>query len=539
MFLFANESSYLFFTILIMVVSVIVIVIIFLLIRYNSRRFKEESSVILNESLSKTDIKRTVTKYLNKVGAYGACSLLYCDLDGFTNLNEMLGRKACDEILKEVALKILRALPYNATFSLYNNDEFLIFVKEQNDREALEALAKKICDVVNTDYRITVSEDINLTCSIGCVTYPTCGTTFGELLTNLELSTYVSKRDGGNKFTTYYSTLTELEKENFAMFSEVKQAIKNKEFVLYYQPIIDIEKNTIFGAEALMRWNHPSQGIISPQRFLPVLEQSGDIKWVGEWGLETIVKEYLTLSAKHVEFDLKISLNLSTKQLLNPNLSSQFIDIVKKYGVEPSHFMLEIGEYTAYDRLGKVKNNLLKLRDYGFLVAVDGFDLDESALFNIERAPIDVIKLDRTFLSDKTKDSIKEKFVALLVEFAKTHDHQLICEGIENQEMVEYIRKNGIKFGQGYYYSKPLAEEDFVQYIAGRKWRNVSKSAFEKEIEESIITTSKPKIDDTPATVVVEKDTPPVVQPLTPQAENTLDFLEGLEDDFDLFDDTK
>lgn len=521
MFLFANDGSYLFFTILAIVVSIGLIVLLFFLIRHNIKRYKEESDVILNEAYSKTQMKRTINKYIHKVGAYGACSFLYVDLDSFTDLNDLLGRKACDEILRQVALKIVRVLPYNANLSLYNNDEFLIFIREENNANSLEDLAKRICESVNTDYHITVAADIKLTCSIGCATYPTCGTNFATLLNNLELSTYISKRDGGNRYTTYYATLSEEEKDNFEFYTEIKSAIKNKEFVLFYQPIIDIDRNTIFGAEALMRWNHPTKGTISPAEFIPILEQSGDIKWVGEWGIETIIKEYLKLSSKYPEYDIKLSLNLSTKQLINPLLSNQFIEIIKKYDVDPSHFMLEVGEYTAYERLGQVKNNLLRLKDYGFLVAVDGFDLDETALNDIERAPIDVIKLDRTFLSDQTKQSIKEKFVALLVEFSKNYDHQLICEGVESLEMVEYIKKHDIHFAQGYYYSKPLTEVDFEAYIASRKWREISKNQYILELEQQ----------DTP--VVKAEEAVPVTkvqQKIEKTVKEDLDFLEGIDD---------
>lgn len=528
-----SDSTYMFFTILAIIVAILLIVGIFFLIKHNMKRYSEESNVILNDALSRTQIKRTATKYINKVGVYGACSFLYVDLDAFSDLNELLGRKACDEILKQVALKLVRVLPFNASISLYNNDEFLIFIKEQNDKDYLEKIAKKVCESVNTEYHVTVAADINLTCSVGCATYPLCGTTFNELLTNLELATYISKRDGGNKFTTYYSTLSSEEKENYEFYLEIKKAIKNKEFVLYYQPMINIDKNTIFGAEALMRWNHPTQGIVSPAKFIPILEQSGDIRWVGEWGIEMLVKEYLSLSSKYPEFDIKLSLNLSTKQLLDQHLSQQFIDIVKKYGVEPNHFMLEVGEYTAYDRLGQVKNNLLKLRDYGFLVAVDGFDLDETALTDIERAPIDIIKLDRSFLAENTKQSIKEKFVALLVEYAKNYDHELICEGVENQEMVDYIKAHNIHYAQGYFYSKPMSVEDFDSYIANRKWRDVNKAQY---METNIPAKEEVKAAPTPAPekpqesfTTAEKTVAPTPTPEV-KKDDTLDFLEGIDD---------
>lgn len=471
MFLFANESSDLLFAGIAVLVTVLFGFFLLWRIRVNRRKLREESENILDETMTRNSIRTSIEKYIDKVGIYGACAIMYVDIDGFGDLNDLLGEITCDDLLREIALRILKVLPFKSSLSRYQNDEFMIFIRDDNGRDMLEEVADKVTQVINAPFHVTMGEDITISASVGIVSYPSCGVSFQELYTNLELATYVSKRDGGNRYTYYYTELAKEETGNMEYYKEVKGAIKNKEFVLYYQPIINIDKNTMFGVEALMRWNHPKQGVLAPQKFLSILEQSGDIKWVGQWGLETMIKKYIELKDKHPEITLKFSLNLSTKQLLDPLLSNSFIDLVKKYNVEPNNFMLEIAEFTMYDKIGQVKTTLMKLKDSGFLIAVDGFDLDSSTMAGIERAPIDVIKIDRNFVKEMDNNFMKEKFVGMLVEFAKNNDHDVICEGIENEEMVKYVKKNNVFICQGYFYSKPVNELDLEDYLANRKWR--------------------------------------------------------------------
>lgn len=474
MILVMPDVNYILFMVVAIVCTIILGLFFLWRIKVNSKKMREESETILDETLSKNAIRTAIEKYIDKVGAYGACGVIYVDIDGFGDLNDALGYATCDDLLREIALRILKVIPFKASLSRYQNDEFMIFIRDENSRDILEDVAEKVTQIINAPFRVTMGDDINISASVGVVSYPSCGISFQELYNNLELSTYVSKRDGGNRFTYFYTELGQEEVGNMEYYKEVKSAIKNKEFCLYYQPIIDIEKNLMYGAEALMRWNHPKQGVLAPQKFLSILEQSGDIKWVGQWGLESMIKMYLEMKEKHPELTLKFSLNLSTKQLLDPLLSIEFIDLVKKYGVEPNNFMLEIAEFTMYEKIGQVKTTLMKLKDSGFLIAVDGFDLDQTTMAGIERAPIDVIKLDRGFLKELDNNFMKEKFVAMLVEFAKNNDHTVICEGVENDEMVKYVRKNNVKIAQGYYFSKPISEADFEAYAAERKWRKTA-----------------------------------------------------------------
>jgi diguanylate cyclase (GGDEF)-like protein len=441
------------------------------LIKRNIRKEKEESEVIVEDVVTRRAMEDSVRNYIKKVDRFGAMTLMYVDIDGFADLNEVFGKVACDLMLKEIATRILRVIPYNASVCRYQNDEFMVFIKDEDNFARLESIASKIVTAAQSPYQVLIGETITLSVSVGMATYPNAGQTFEELYSNLELTTYVSKRDGGNKFTNFYATIKEEELNNMNYFQEVKQAIQKKEFVLYYQPILNLADKLMNGAEALMRWNHPTKGVQSPATFLKVLEQSGDIKWVGEWGIETMINMHNTMQEKFPTVPLRFSLNLSTKQLLDPQLANSFIEIMNKRQAKPEWFMLEVNDFMMVERIAVIKTNIYKLRDYGFKIAVDGFELDGQSVQNIQKSPVDVIKLGRNFLKDVENNFMKERFLQILVKYAEDNNKELICEGMENAKLTKYVKEQNVFLGQGYYFAKPLSEDAFEEYIEKRQYQ--------------------------------------------------------------------
>lgn len=454
------------------IVTVALMILIFYLIRKNIKKLKAEQDTITEQALSRTAMRESVEYYIAKVGNFGVFSMMSIEIDDYSGLVELIGTDKANKILAEIANRIANLLPYKASISLYKADQFLVFIKDNYEKEELEDLAKEINKVITDPFSILRDEDLIITGSIGIASYPACGTTFNDLVTNLELATYVSKRAGGNCYTSYYSQLSEVESANLEYFKEVRDAIKNKEFCLYYQPIVNIKDNTLFAFECLLRWSHPVHGILPPFKFINILEQSGDIKWVGQWGIEQIAKQISLFKARYPEKTIKLSLNLSTKQLIDTNLAEDFRKITKKYRVNNNDIILEIAEFAMYDKMLQVKTNLLRLKDYGFIIAVDGFGLDYSTLSQITNEPIDIIKLDRYWSEEIENNFIKEKYVGMLVDFAKKNNQLVVSEGVENKEVMEYVLKNGIDYAQGYYFSKPMSEDDLNAYIDDEKWKN-------------------------------------------------------------------
>lgn len=469
-------------------------VLLFFLIRRNFRREKEEHEVIIENAVTKRYMEDSIKQYIKKVDRFGALTLMYVDIDGFGDLNEVFGKEACDQVLKEMAARILRVIPYKASLCKYENDEYLIFIKDEDNRSRAEKLAARLNEVISNPYQILVGETISISASIGIVNYPNAGTSFDELYANLQLTTYVSKRDGGDKFTSFYASIKEEEQDNMMYYREVKNAILNKEFVLYYQPIVNLAEKTLHGAEALMRWNHPTKGVQAPATFLKVLEQTGDIKWVGEWGIETMIRTLTHFKEKFPTVPLTLSLNLSTKQLLDANLANKFIDIMNKNNAKPENYMLEISDFMMVEKIAAIKTNIFKLRDFGFKIAVDGFELDGQSVQAIQRSPIDVIKLGRSFLKDIENNFMKEKLLSILVKYATDNNRLLVCEGIETAEVAKYVKDQHVFRGQGYFFAKPMGIDAFEEYIEKKQYKTLLDDVSMIEDAERLV--GKPSVTD-------------------------------------------
>lgn len=472
MFLLNNGAAIL-LTFVFIFITIGLSVLILFLIKKDIRRQREESEIIVENAVTRRAMETSIAQYIKKVDRFGALTLMYVDIDGFADLNEVFGHETCDQILKEMASRILRVLPYKASLCRYENDEYLIFIKDEDNKGRIEKLAGRLNEIISNPYQVLVGESISITASIGIATYPAAGTNFTDLYSNLQLTTYVSKRDGGDKFTNFYASIKEEEQDNMMYFKEVKSAILNKEFVLYYQPIVNLADKTMLGAEALMRWNHPTKGVQSPATFLKVLEQTGDIKWVGEWGIETMIHTHNLLTERYPTIPLRLSLNLSTKQLLDVNLANKFIDIMNKNNAKPEQYQLEISDFMMVEKISVIKTNIYKLRDFGFKIAVDGFELDGQSVQAIQRSPIDVIKLGRGFLKDIENNFMKEKLLAILVKYATDNNKMLISEGIETAEITKYVKEQGVFYGQGYYFAKPMSYDAFREYLDKKQYKTL------------------------------------------------------------------
>ncbi len=448
-------------------------ILFFFLIKRNIRKDKEANDVIIDGALPKKTMTSAIKTYIKKIDKFGALSLIYIDIDGFGELNEVFGKEACDELLKEVAGRILRNLPSKSSFCHYNADEFLIFIKDEDNKARIEKLENLLIDVISNPYQVMSDESISITASVGSVSYPIAGQTYEELMSNVELTTYVSKRNGGNMYTNYYASIKAEETENFTHFKEVKQAIKNGEFDLYYQPIFDLKNRVVYGCECLMRWILPDGSLRNPAEFLKILEQSGDIKWVGTWGLEKMIKVHDKILEENPAFNLKFSLNLSTKQLIDSNLANDFIDIIKKTNSKPENYMLEITDFRTLEKISGIRTNIHKLRDFGFVLAVDGFVINGQSVDDVRKSPVDVIKLGRDFVMDISNNFNKEKNLEILVKYAIDNDKIVISEGIETPKVASYVKSNKVFYGQGYLFSKPISEDDFVKFIEERKYNHV------------------------------------------------------------------
>ena len=466
-----SSSASIFFTMVFVLVTLGVGFLIYKIVMREHYRYKEESKVLVEGLISKADMHNEINNYINRIGLDGFFCLMYIDIDKFGEINDIFGVSQANLILEELATMILKNLPRRTFVTRYKNDEFLIFFKGMYDRDEIKDIANDILNAINHPIKLFREATIQVTASMGICFYPQNGERLKDLMINLNLATYVSKREGGNRYTVFKEEFTETESTNLQYFQEVKNAIQEKQFTLYYQPIINVLEDTLYGFEALIRWNHPEHGVLQPHKFLTILENSGDIYWVGLWGLETVLKKQIELKKMFPHKHMAISLNISVKQLINDKIAEDFRKLLKHYQVDPSDIILEIYEFAMFEQFQIMKTNLLRLKDYGFKIAIDGFGIDYSTLSRLEKLPIDIIKLDRSFLEDDSKNYLKQQFLKLLVDYSITNDKQIISYGVENQEMLDYVKQCRLYLVQGYYYAMPMSDPDMLGYIKEESYK--------------------------------------------------------------------
>lgn len=437
---------------------------LFISVRETERRWKEERSIMVEGVISKSAMNSLLASYISKIGKDAMFSIIYADLDRFSEITQAFGDKESKKIMDKLTKRIRSVLPKDCKASLYEKDIYIIFIPIDYDQSDTHEIARRIQEQINESITLFGSTEINLTASISIAYFPMHGETTKQLINSLKLANYTVKKTGGNAIRLYNEDMSQTEGEFLDYYYQIKNAISKKEFLLYYHPIVDTKKEQVYGVEALLRWNHPEHGLLSPFKFINIMEQSGDIYWVGLWGLESLIKSYYEFKQVYPKADIKFTFNISPKQLLNESLAVDFQRILKKYKMNAETIILEIAEFALFDKHEVVMQNISQLRLLGFQFAVDGFGLDYATLAKLETMPLDTIKLSKEFLNEE-HSYVKSRFVNLLVEFANKNNKTIISEGIENREMLNAINDYGIDIVQGFYFARPMSFDSFKIYF--------------------------------------------------------------------------
>ena len=435
------------------------------------KKFREEAINYIDGLIQRNELIADVTTYISRSAA-AEFSLIYIDIDKFSNIIDAFGKDEANNILSKIAYTLVDNLPPRVEITRLQDDKFVAFARGEYRQNEVEEIAIKLLDAVSRPIKFFGDNEITVTASIGIALYPSHGLTYKDLINDAEIAVYLCKREGGNNFK-FYSLENMNESANLAYYQQIKKGIKNKEFCLYYQPIIDTKNNTIYSIEGLLRWNHPEYGILSPFKFINIMEQTGDINWVGQWGLETLAKEQVYLSKKYPEYNILLSMNLSPKQLVSPTIVENFSLIMKKQKASTKNIILEIEEFTLFEKHPVIKQNIANLSKMGFKIAVDGFGLDYSTLAKLEAMPIDIVKVDNDFLENENENFLKEKFVHILVDYTQKEEKHIVVEGIENEEMFDRAKEMKLDIMQGYLFAKPMDSEDLDEYFNAKEWNKI------------------------------------------------------------------
>ena len=385
--------------------------------------------------------------------------LVYLDLDGFKWINDTLGHDVGDELLIEVASRIKSTLREQDTAARMGGDEFTVVIQDLKDMESIRAVGEKLVGLLQEPFSLQGSTH-QISGSVGITVYPDDGEDVQTLLKNADIAMYKAKQGGKNRYQFYSRHMQIDTQARMQMESDLHRAIQNQEFILHYQPIVDGDSGELVGAEALIRWIHPEKGLISPLDFIPVAEDSGLIVPIGEWVLREAARQWSAWCSKG-HYPLRISVNVSSPQFREDSLEQLVVDVLRENDVQPGFLVLEITESVLMDGSAEAEARMKGIKELGIKYALDDFGTGYSSLSYLKRFPVDIVKIDRSFINDCPDDHNDAHLVEAIVSMAHSLGLRVTAEGVETEAQYEFLRDLGCDYIQGYLVSRPLPADAF------------------------------------------------------------------------------
>ncbi len=387
-------------------------------------------------------------------------ALLYFDLDEFKRINDTLGHDAGDELLKEVARRLISRLREEDTIARLGGDEFAVILSGINDRAQASVIAANLQQAFAAPVKLG-NHEVSVSASIGITVAPEDAAEEELLLKHADLAMYEAKARGKNTFHFFSTDLNEAANERLLIENQLREAIRDHQFLLYYQPKMDLRDNSIVGYETLLRWLRPDNTLVPPLRFISVAESTGLIVQIGEW---IIWEACRFLSRQHARgHNVTLSINLSVRQFRDDNLPEIIERIIQRTGAKPASLIFEITESMLMGDTDAAISQLNQLKRLGVSLSIDDFGTGYSSLSYLKRFPVDELKIDRSFVKDIPDDRNDMDIVAAIIAMAQKMNLRVVAEGVETAEQVEFLRKNACYQVQGYYFSMPLAEQELSQ----------------------------------------------------------------------------
>ncbi|GAA6204231.1 bifunctional diguanylate cyclase/phosphodiesterase [Thalassotalea sp. SU-HH00458] len=390
--------------------------------------------------------------------------LLYLDINNFRSHNEYYGHDDGDKLLIELSERITATLNNNDYLARIGGDEFAIILSDIDNQHDCKKRLDKIFACTYKPFISTKGEPYSISVSVGAANYPKDANSVEELMKFVDLSAYSGKdKNNKNSIQFYSQSLQDASLHIIELEKELRDAIKHHQFELYLQPIVNLEQNSIYKAEALIRWNHPEKGLISPIQFIPEAEKSELINAIGHWVIKSACELVKQLN-KH-GYNIKISINLSPSQVIEENLFSFIHNCIKEYNIEPDLLEFEVTEGVLVNDYAIAEKLLSKIRAIGMSVSVDDFGTGYSSLAYLKRLPLDFVKIDQSFVKDIVVDDNDKAIVRAVIAMAHNLNLGVTAEGVETEEQLKFLKNNACNSVQGFLYSRPINFESFLKLI--------------------------------------------------------------------------
>jgi diguanylate cyclase (GGDEF)-like protein len=381
-------------------------------------------------------------------------AVMFIDLDRFKNINDTLGHNIGDQLLIQLTQRLDKTIRAGDTIARFGGDEFAVLLDDIASEKDVSHLAKKLLDTLAPVFHIEQHEFF-ITASIGVSIFPNDGDDSDTLLRNADVAMYRAKDMGRNNYQFYSNEMSARAFERLTLENSLRHALKREEFFLLYQPQVSVKDKKIIGVEALLRWQHPDLGVVSPTEFVPLLEETGLIVDVGDWVLRTACEQARQWHNAGFDF-LKVSVNLSVRQFNNPDFNKSFHEILEQYQISPETLELELTESMLMRNASRTISTLNSLNQLGVRFAVDDFGTGYSSLNYLRRFPISTLKIDRSFIRDVVSDQDDAAITSAIIVMAQRLNLNVIAEGVETEAQLELLRTLNCDQVQGYLFSTPV-----------------------------------------------------------------------------------
>ncbi|MGD8926549.1 MAG: EAL domain-containing protein [Thioalkalispiraceae bacterium] len=389
--------------------------------------------------------------------------LMFLDLDHFKDINDSLGHNAGDMLLKDVAKRLHGCIRNEDTIARLGGDEFTIILQNIDHREDAASIASKIIDVLSAPF-LLYDEEVFVTTSIGIASYPSCGNNVETVMQNADTALYRAKSEGRNNYQFFETEMNSEVSERMTMINDLRRAVQNNEFTLYYQPLVEAETDEVIGMEALLRWQYPKQGLLPAKEFISLLEETGLIVPVGEWILHEACRQIRLWQQAGLP-PLCISVNLSVRQFHKYDLLKTVTNALNENQIDPKLLQLEVTETILMDHSGGTLKILEQLHQLGVHLAIDDFGTGYSSLSYLKKYPFDLLKFDRSFVEEMNTSANGAAIVAAVINLGHSINMSVMAEGVETQQQLSLLLDRNCDQFQGYLFAPPMSADSCTKWL--------------------------------------------------------------------------
>jgi diguanylate cyclase (GGDEF)-like protein len=426
----------------------------------NYRRLAEQDP--LTGLLNRKSFRERLAAAMGRARQHGSMLALFAlDLDRFKSINDTFGHAAGDRLLRDVASRLRDALPDGITIARLGGDEFGLLCEQLTSTHECIQIIEDIHELLRYPFTLYTHE-LHMTPCIGVATYPHCGMSTDDLLKHADIALHRAKQRGPLTYQFYSEEMNRKSMERMTLETRLRQALEQQEFQVYYQPQFDAFSRRITGAEALIRWIHPEEGMISPATFIPMAEETGLILPIGEFVMRRVCADMREWNHAGLP-PIRVSVNLSAKQFQEKGLIQKIFDMLEEFETDPAQLALEVTESVIMDDAISSSTLLSLLRERGIHVHIDDFGTGYSSLSYLKLFPLDALKIDRSFVRNLPEDTNDALITNAIIGLAQNLGLEVIAEGVETEAQLAYLQEQGCSTIQGFLLGKPVPEKEFVK----------------------------------------------------------------------------